>query len=132
MTAGTHKELAAAFEHVHAHIVKVWACHFLGAAHDDVVGGVGAVAARAVSAKQVVPAVAIHHGSGFAVDGDIQGLVVGNAHSRLGIELDHPDEAEVGSVGEPQPAIGRIEEERRIDCIAVLNAVQTRRRQFRL
>ena len=77
-----------------------------------------------MSAKQVVPAIAIHHGSGFAVDGDVEGLVVGHSHSRFGIELDDPDEAEVGSVGEPQPAIGGIEKERRIDCIAVLDTVR--------
>ena len=60
---------------------------------------------------------------GFHVDGDVDGLVAGDAFSRFGIELDEPDEAEVGSVGEPQPAIGGIEKERRIDGIAVLDAV---------
>ena len=74
-------------------------------------------------AKQVVPAVAIHHGRGFAVDGDVTRLVVRNALSRFGIELDLPDEAEEGPVSEPQPAIGGIEEERRIDGIAILDAV---------
>ena len=98
--------------------------HLLGAAHADVVGGVGAVAACAVSAQKIVPAVAIHHISGFAVDGDVNGLVAGHAHSRFGVELDDPDEAEISSVGEPQPAVGGIEQERRIDCIAVLDAVR--------
>ena len=112
-TAGGHDQLAAAFEHVDAHVVQVGAGDCLGAAHADVVGGVGAVAAGAVSAKKIIPAVAIDQVGGFAVDGDVDGLVAFDVLARLGIEFDEPDEAEVGSVGEPQPAIGGIEQERR-------------------
>jgi hypothetical protein len=76
-----------------------------------------------VRAQQVVPAVAIQQIGGFHVDGDVHGLSAGDALSRFGIELDDTDEAEVGPVAEPQPAGSGIEQERRIDGVAVLDAV---------
>ena len=52
------------------------------------------------------------------------GLVVGvEPLARLGIELDQPDVAEIGAVGQPQPAVGGIQKDARIDGIAVLDAV---------
>ena len=62
-TAGADEELAAALEHIEAHVVEEGTGHFPGAAHADVVAGVGAPTATAVGGQQVVPAVAIDHGS---------------------------------------------------------------------
>ena len=129
--AGRHDQLAAALEQRDAHVIHVGAEDVPGAAHADVVGRVGAVAARAVSAQQVIPAVAIHQIGGFHVDGDVHRLVAGDAFSRFGIELDDADEAEIGSVGEPQPARGGIEQESGIDGIAVLDAVGRGDDEFR-
>ena len=97
---------------------------FLRATDADVVGGVGAVAAGAVRAQQVIPAVAIDQVGGFHVDGDVDRLVAVDALAGLGIEFDDADVAEVGAVGEPQLALGI--EERGIDRVAVLDAVAGR------
>ena len=97
--AGGHNQLAA-LEQLDSHVIHVGAQHIPGAAHADVIGRVGAVAAGAVSAEQVVPAVAIEQIGGFHVDGDVYRLVAGDPFSRFGIELDHTDEAEVGRIPE--------------------------------
>src|SRR6476661_2780870 len=73
---------------------------------------------------EVIPAVVIDHYGGFAVDSNIARLIVGvDALSSLGIELDLTDEAEERPVREPQPAVGWIEKEPRIDGVTVFDAV---------
>ena len=84
-----------------------------------------------MSAQKIIPAVVIDRVGGFAVNGDVDGLVAGDAMAGLGIELDDPDEAEVSPVGDPEPASGGIEQERGIDGVAVLDAVRARRRRVR-
>jgi hypothetical protein len=121
---GGNDEFAAASEHVYAHVVHEGTGHISGTAHSDIVSGIGAGAAGAVRARKVVPAVIIEHYCGFAVDGNITGLVVRvNTFSRFGIQLDLADVAEEGSVHEIQAASDGIEEESRIDGIAVFDAV---------
>ena len=100
--AGANEQLAAALDHVNAHVVEEGAGHFPGTAHPYVVAGVGATAATAVRGQQVIPAVVVNHVGGFAVDGDIVWLVVGvDAPARLGIQLHQPDVAEIGAVNQP-------------------------------
>ncbi len=60
---------------------------------------------------------------GFAVNGDIHGQVAVKMMACLGIQFDNPDEPEVGSVGDPQPATGWIQQESGINGVAVLDAV---------
>ena len=121
--AGRHDELAAALEQRDAHVIHVGAEDVPGAAHTNVVCGVGAVATGAMSAQQVIPAVASHQSGGFHVDRDVHRLVAGDALSRLRIELNDANVAEIGSVTQPQPASGGIEQESGVDGIAVLNSV---------
>ena len=66
--------LAAALEHVAAHVVEIRAGHAAGASADDVVGRVDTVAAGAMGAEQVIPAVLVHEGRGLAVDAAIDAL----------------------------------------------------------
>ena len=77
-----------------------------------------------MSAKKIIPAVVVDRVGGFAVNGDVDGLVAVEVMARLGIQLDDPDEAEVSPVGDPQPAIGGIEQEPGINGVAVLDAVR--------
>ena len=122
--AGADEQLAAALDHVDALVIEEGTGHFLRAAHADVVAGIGAAAATAVRGQQVIPAIVIDHVGGFAVDGEIAGLVVGVAAlARLGIEFDQPDVAEIGAVDQPQPAVVGIEKDARIDGVAVFDAV---------
>ena len=54
-----------------------------------------------------------------------RGLVVGvEALAGLGIEFDQPDVAEIRAVDQPQPAVGGIQKDARIDGIAVFDAVR--------
>jgi hypothetical protein len=80
-------------------VVNIGARHCLGAPHADVEGGIGTVAARAVSAKKVVPAVTADRVGGFAVDGDINGLITGDAFSCFRVEFDKADVTEEGPLG---------------------------------
>src|ERR1019366_7628038 len=73
--AGGRDEFAAAFDHVVAKIIEVGASDRLGAAHAKIVGGVRAVAAGAMSAKKIIPAVVVDRVGGFAVNGDVDGLI---------------------------------------------------------
>ena len=123
--AGADEQLAAALDHIDALVVEEGTGHFPGAAHADVVAGIGAAAATAVRGQQVIPAIVIDHVGGFAVDGEVAGLVVGvEALAGLGIEFHQPDVAEIGAVDQPQPAIGGIEKDARIDGVAVFDAVR--------
>ena len=123
--AGADEQLAAALDHVDAHVVQEGAGHLSGAAHADVVAGVGAPTATAVRGQQVIPAVVIDHVRGFAVDGDVHGLVDWNHPlAGLGIELHEADIAKIRAVGQPQLAVGGVQENGRIDRIAVLDAVR--------
>ena len=72
-----------------------------------------------MGAQQVVPAVIVDHHGSLAVDGDVHGLVAGETGARLGIELDHPDVAEIGAVGAEQTAV-RVHQEADVDGVAVL------------
>ena len=122
--AGADEELAAALEHIDAHVVDEGTGHLPGAAHADVVAGVGAPTATAVGGQQVIPAVAIDHDRRFAIDRDVHGLVVRvDAFTGLGVELDQPDVAEIGTVDQPQLPVGGIQKEPRIDGIAELDPI---------
>src|ERR1035438_10748355 len=93
---GAREQLAAALDHVDSLAVEERTCHSLRAAYPYVVARVGAAAATAVRSQQVIPAVVINHVARFAVDGEVAGLVVGGAPlTRLGIEFDQPDIAEI-------------------------------------
>ena len=122
-SARAGKQFAAAFEHVDAHVVEIGAGHLARAAHADVVGGIGALAAGAVGDQQVVPAVVIDRNGGFGVDRDVHRRAVRvTALSGLGIQLDQPDVTEVGPIREPQPPVGG-EQHARINGIAVFDAI---------
>ena len=124
-TAGTHEQLSAALDHIDALIVEERAGDFLRAAHADVVAGVGAAAATAVRGQQVIPAIVIDHVGRFAVDGEVARFVIRVfALTGLGIELDQPDVAEIRAIDQPQPAVGGIQKDARVDGIAVFDAVR--------
>ena len=73
--------------------------------------------------EQVIPAVVIDRVRGFAINRDVDGLAAVEAMPRLGIQFDNPDEAEVSPVRDPQAAIRGIEQEPRINGVAVLDTV---------
>ena len=110
-------------EHITAYVVDVRTFDALGAADDDVIGGVDTVAAGAVGAEQIVPAVAIHKVGGLTVDGDVLLLVASLTEARLGIEFDEADGAEVGTVAHPQTTCGGIEQQTRVDGVLILHSV---------
>ena len=67
--------------------------HILGAADANVVAGVGAATATAVGGKKVIPAVVIDQVGGFAVDRDVERLVVRiDPLARLRIKLNQADD----------------------------------------
>ena len=122
--AGSGEQLPAALDHIDALVVEEGTGNSLRAAHAYVVPGVGAAAATAVRGQQVIPAIVIHHVGRFAVDGQVAGPVVGvEALARLGIEFDQPDVTEIRAVDQPEPAVGGIQKDARIDGIAVFDAV---------
>ncbi len=74
--------------------------------------------------EQVVPAIAGDHDRRFGVDRDVDRLPIGvQALAGLRVQLDETDIAEVGAVGQPQRAVGRVAEDPGIDGVAVLDAV---------
>ena len=125
---GSGDHLAATFDHGASDIVDERAVGVLGAACNDIIGGVHAIAAGAVGAEEVVPAVIVGHHSGLAVDGDVDGLAALETMSGLGIELDLADESEVGAVDAEEPAGAGVEEEADVDGVAVF--VNERRCHF--
>ena len=106
----SYHHFAAAAEHVAPDVVQEGPRNAAGAAHNDVVGGVYAVAAGAVGAEKVVPAVAVHHGGGFAVYCYVDGLVAGKTPAGGRVKLDHPYVAEIRSVCAEETALGSHEE----------------------
>src|ERR1017187_9890333 len=74
--------------------------------------------------QQVIPAIVIYHVGGLAVDGEVAGLIVRvDALARLGIKFHQPNVAEIGAVGQPQPAACRIQKYTWIDGIGVFHAI---------
>ena len=96
---------AAAAEHIASHIVQERPCNAAGTAYYYIVSGVDAVAAGAVRAEQVVPAVAVNHFGGLAVYGDVSGLIAGHASSGGRIQLYYADVAEIRAVSAVQAAL---------------------------
>ena len=122
--AGAEEQLAPSLQHVDAHVVEERARYLAGAAHPDVVAGGGPGAARSVRHEQVVPAVALDHDRGFGVDGDVGRRAIRvEALAGPRIQFDETDVAEVGTVGEPEPAVGGVVEHARVDGVAVFDAV---------
>ena len=121
---GCEDELSAAVNHIPADIVVEGAGGVPGASDDDVVGGVGAVAAGAVGGKQVVPAVMVGHLGCFAGQGDIDRLAAFLGESCLRVELEYPYVSEICPVAEPQPSV-RAHEESGVDAVAVFETVRT-------
>ena len=71
-----------------------------------------------MGAKEIVPAIAVHKCRGLAVNGDIDRLVAGLSCTGLRVEFDETDVSEIGSVGEPEPAV-RSHKESCVDGVAV-------------
>ena len=89
-------------KHIAADIVEIRSFDATRTAYYDIICRVDAVAASAVSAEQIIPTVAIDEVRGLAVDGDILLLVAADAGSRLRVELDEADGAEIGTVTDLQ------------------------------
>ncbi len=120
----SQEQLAAALEHVDAHVVDERACDLARSSHADVVARIRAGAARSVRHQQVVPAIMEDHHGRFRVDGDVDRRAVWmQAFAGLRIQFDETDIPEVRTVGEPERPVGGIEQDARIDGVAVLDAV---------
>jgi hypothetical protein len=123
--ARTGEQLPASLQHADAHVVDERTGDRLRAPHADVVTGVAAGAARAVCHEQVVPPVVNDHDGRFRVDRDVERFRLRmQSLAGLRIEFDESDVAEIGPVGEPQPAADRIAQYTGIDRIAVLDAIR--------
>jgi len=84
-----------------------------------------ATAATAVSDKQVIPAIAVDHVGGFPVDRDIARRILRmQALPGFRVQFHQADVSEVGTVGQPQSAIGRVQKDTRIDGVRVFDAVR--------
>src|SRR5438552_772696 len=104
--AGADEQLAAAEDHIDTRVIEKWAGHFFRAAHPYVVPRISAAAAASVSGQKVIPAIAIDHVGGLAVDREIAGLIARvQTFARFRIQLDQPDIAEIRAVNQPQPAV---------------------------
>ena len=121
--SGSHHHASAAVEHVASDVVEIGSGDAARASHHNVIGGVDAVATRAVGAQQVVPAVAPDEVGGLAVDGDVLLAVACHACARRRVELDEAYGAEVGAVGGPEASCGGVEQQRGVDGVLVFHAV---------
>ena len=97
--------------------------HTLGTTHHDVVGGVDAVAACAVSAEEVVVAIAVDEVRGLAVDGDVLLLVARCTETCLWVKLNEANGAEVCAVAHPKAACSRIEEDTWVDSVLIFHTI---------
>ena len=123
--ARSGEELAAALEHVDAHVVDERARHLSRSSRADVVARVAAGTARSMRHQQVVPPFVKDHHRGFGVDRDVGRLGLGmQPFPGLWIQLDEADVAEIQAVGEPHRAVRRIAHHAGIDRVAVLDAVR--------
>ena len=125
VTAGGADELiATTLDHVDAHVIDEGAVDRAGAAYADVVAGVRATAAAAMSSEQIVPAIVVHHVRCFAVDGQVARLIAGmKTLTGLGIELDLANIAKVRAIDEPKATGIGVEENTRIDSIRLLDTI---------
>ena len=127
-TAGTllssNDHLAATVEHVTANIVEIRSFDTTRTAYYNIIGRVNTVATSAVSAEQVIPTVAVDEVRGLAVDGDILLLVAADTKSRLRVELDEADGAEISTVTDPQTTCGGVQKHARVDGVLILHTVR--------
>jgi len=82
------------------------------------------LAATAVVGQQIIPAIVVNHVRGLAVDRNVVGRLAGmQAFPGFRIEFHQTDTTKAGTVGEPQPAIGRIQKSSGVNGMAVLKTV---------
>src|SRR6185437_1081696 len=117
-------ERAAPLEQGDALFIDVRTCYLARTTNPNVIGGVGAIAAGAVRAQQVIPAVLVNEVGRFHVDSDIRGLTCGERVAGLGIELENPDRAEVCAVADPE--LATLIEEGWVDRVGVFRAIRVR------
>ena len=96
--SGSNNHLSAAVLHVAANIVDVRTCNLLATSANNVVCRVYAVAASAVSAKQIVISVAVDKVGSLAVYGNVEFLVAFYALAGLRVEFDKAYVSEVCAV----------------------------------
>ena len=121
--ASGNDHLATTVVHVAAYIIDIGSLDALGAAHHDVIGGIDAIAAGAVGAQQVVPAIAVDEVGCLTVDGDVLLLVAAHAEAGSGIKLDETDGAEIGAIAGPQTTCGGVEQQTGVDGVLVFHSV---------
>ena len=121
--AGSDDHASTTVEHIASYIVDIRAFNALGATHHYIIGRVHTVAAGAVGAQQVVPAVAIDEVSGLTVDGDVFLFVAADTIARLGVDLDEADGAEVGAVADPHTTSGGVEQHAWVDGVLIFHTV---------
>ena len=109
--------------HVATYIIDIGSLNTLGAAYHDIIGGVHTVAAGAVGAQQVVPAIAVDEVGCLAVDGDVLLFVATHAEAGVRVQLDETDSAEIGAIAGPQTTCGGVEQQTRVDGVLVFHTV---------
>ena len=109
--------------HVAANVVDVRAFWALGTANNDVISGVHTVAAGAVGAEQIVPAVVVDEVGSLTVDGDVLLFVATLTETSSGVELDEADGAEIGAIAYPQTTCGGVEHDTWVDGVLVFHAI---------
>ena len=121
---GSNDHLAATMKHIAANIVEIGSFDATRTAYYDVISRVDAVAASAVSAQQVIPTIAVDEVRGLAVDGDILLFVAADAESRLRVELDEADGAEIGTVTDPQTTCRGVQKHAWVDGVLILHTIR--------
>ena len=76
-----------------------------------------------MGAQQIVPAILVNQVGSLAVDGDILLLVTLHTITRLGVELDESDGAEISTIADPHTTRRGVKQYTWVDSVLIFHTV---------
>ena len=108
--ASGYDHLATALQHLTSYIVDIRTSDTACTTHYNIISGVNTIAASAVSAEQIVPAITIDKVAGLAVDGYVLFLIALDALACRGVKFDEANGAEVSAIACPKASCSGVKQ----------------------